>query len=409
MPRGRGGFSVKVAVVARFLPPTIDAVGAYAYYLSHALAKRSVQVTLVTSEGQNALTEHPGVQAQPTVRNWGWLGVGHLMAVLHKGHPDVVSFQYVPQLYGRHGINFGAAALPLLLQIGLGTTVVTTYHELPGPPSRSLKGILHGIASAVQTALIVSGSTRVIAPAERQEEILRRQYPWAARRIVRIPVGSNIPVYPLKKDASAYHRPGPLFLGTFGSGHPWWQYEAAFRILRGLLDCNFQVRLLCIGNIEGSHRGYYQRLRQLASVLRLSDFIEWTGSIPSLEVSRRLQSVDVFLALHRTGITARSTAVAAALAHALPIVTTKGPDADQWLLESGAFIFIDVNDLPGAIGVVAALLRDTASRKEYGRRALALYQKQFSWEEIGGQFLDVISSSCGSCSSAENTRPYPAE
>ncbi|GEM_PF-1362407 len=388
---------MKVTVVVRFLPPVIDAVGAYAYHLSYALAKRSVQVTLVTSAGQNTLTEHPLIQVRPAVRNWGWLGVGRLLAIIHKGHPDVVSFQYVPHLYGRYGINFGAAVLPLLLRLGLGTTVVTTYHELPGRPPCSVKGILYGIASTVQTALIVFGSTKVVVPVERQGEILRRQYPWAARRIVRIPVGSNIPVHPLKKDAPAHHPPGPFVLGTFGSGHPWLQYETALHILRGLLDSNFQVRLFCIGNIEENNPGYYRRLRQLASVLNLSGFIEWTGPLPPLEVSRRLQSVDVFLALHQTGITARSTAVAAAMAHALPIVTTKGPDADQWLLESGTFIFIDTNDLSGAVGVVAAFLKDAASRKEYGRRALALYQKQLSWEEVGKRFLNEISSSCEFC------------
>lgn len=388
---------MRVAIVVRFLPPVTDAVGAYAYHLSHALAKRSVQVRLVTSEGQSALTEHPLVQVEPVVRDWGWRGMRRLIFAIRNGRPDAVSFQYVPQLYGRHGINFSAAAFPFILRLFLRTTVVTTYHELPGRPFCSVKGILHGAASAVQTILIVFGSTKVVVPVERQEELLRRRYPWAARRIVRIPVGSNIPASPENADAPARQHPGPLILGTFGSGHPWWQYEAALRILRELLDRGFQVRLLCIGNVHGSNPAYHQRLRQLASDLRLSGFIEWTGLLPSPEVSRRLQSVDVFLALHHTGITARSTAVAAALAHALPVVTTRGPDADRWLLESGAFIFIDTNDLLGAVRAVGELLRDAAAREAYGRKALALYREHLCWEKIGGQFLNAVSSSCESC------------
>jgi glycosyltransferase involved in cell wall biosynthesis len=105
-----------------------------------------------------------------------------------------------------------------------------------------------------------------------------------------------------------------------------------------------------------------------------------------------LHSVDIFLALQRSGITARSTALIAALAHGLPIVATRGPDADLWLLESGTMVIIDPTDIEKAVREVAQIAGDHQARRNLGRCAREFYQQHLSWETISEQFLDAVAS-----------------
>lgn len=384
---------MKIAIVARYLPATRDAVGEYASQLALTLAQGGIETVLVTSVGAVQLPEHHYLSTQATVKSWKWRGILRLVAALRKQDVDVVNLQYVPHLYGRGGFNLAVAALPFLLQIVAKKPVITTYHEL-GHWRCSIKGgWLLQIVSLIQAMLIMTGSAKVIVPVVRQEEQLRRYFPRLSRKVCRIPVGTNIPVVaPALVSSLEGNRKEVLTLGTFGTGQPWWQYEMAMNILRGLICRGFRARLLCVGDIEGSNPEYYRQLRRLETQLQLLGLVEWTGYRPAQEISRYLRTVDIFLALQRTGVTGRSTALIAALAHGLPIVATHGPDVDDWLLQSGAMAVTDPTDCDQAIDLVANLAMNRDARCHLGQRAQEVYHQHLSWEVIGEQFLRVVRS-----------------
>lgn len=386
---------MRVAIVCRHLPPVIDAVGAYALQLARALARRGTAVTLVSSSNQPALPEkEPLIELYPVVRSWGWSGVLRMVLLFRKLRADAVYYQFVPHMYGRYGIAFPAACLPLLLRMGAGKRVVTTCHELLSYNPKDLRNRLLQQVYRLQAALILRGSDRLVVPTEWQELLLRRYFPRSAARIRTIPVGSNIPA------PDAVSRPSPpthrasdtaqVTLGTFGTGHPWWQYERVLRILRGLRDQGLPVGLLCIGDIVGNNPERYRGLLKLEEQLGLTGSVRWSGIRTPEEISRLLQSVDLFLALQDSGITARSTALMAALAHGLPVVATRGPMADRWLVESGALQVVDSEETESALSAIAQLVREPERRRDLGRRARDLYERHLAWDILADQLLRLL-------------------
>lgn len=386
---------MRVAIVCRHLPPVIDAVGAYALQLARALARRGTAVILVASSGLPVLAEkEPLIELRAVVRSWGWPGVLRMVLLFRKLQVDAVNFQFVPHMYGRYGIAFPAACLPLLLRLGAGKRVVTTCHELFSYNPKDLRNRLLQRVHRLQAALILGGSDRLVVPTEWQELLLHRYFPRSAAKIRRIPVGSNIPA-----PDPAFRPPTPagpasettqVTLGTFGTGHPWWQYERALHIVRGLRDQGLPVGLLCIGDVAGNNPERYRQLRELEERLGLTGSVRWTGIRTPEEISRLLQSVDLFLALQNSGITARSTALMAALAHGLPVVATRGPMADRWLMESGALQAVDSEEPESALSAIAQLIRDPERRRELGRRARDLYERHLAWGILADQILQLL-------------------
>lgn len=381
-----------VLLLARYVPPRVDAVGDYTVQLARALAEQGLEVVIVTSTGPVAASPHPRVQIEPIIERWTWGGCRRVAAVIRRQRADVLNLQFVPHLYGRYGVSLGVAAWPLLLRIWTGCPVVTTCHELLGHrPSGIRQWLLQGLYGW-QAFLIMAGSRVVVVPAVWQETQLRRTFPWWASQVRRIPVGPSIPpsgsIEPAPFDAPAV--PPRLTLVTFGAGHPWWQYERALVLLKAVREAGLSARLICLGAIETTNPVYAQRLRAHAQTLGLSERVEWSGALPPEAISRVLHRADLFLAFQRAGVTARSTAVVTALAHGLPIVATCGPDADAWLLESGGVIAVDLTDWSGTVRTVVRLLRDPAARQRVRDRAAALYRDQFAWDVLAQRWADVF-------------------
>lgn len=384
---------MKVVVVTRHLPPKTDGVGDYTYQLSLALAKAGLQMVLLTSIG-TAPEKHPLLEIQPAVKDWGWGGVFRMVSAVRKLKPDLFCLQYVPHLYSRFGFNLAAASLPLMVRLATGCPVITTCHELLGHHPRGLKAWTLQGAYLFQAWLLLGGSAAVIVPVVWQEAQLRRLFRRLSRKVRRIPVGPSIPMDAAKPPSIS--RPGSnnsreIMLGTFGTG-PWWQHAMAMEVLSGLRATGLQVRLLCLGDLENAQPRYYQRLRALEMRLGLQGAVDWAGRRSSEELSQALRSVDVFLALHETGITGRSTSLATALAHGLPIVATRGPDADPWLLESGAVLAVDPHDVQAAIRSIRLLIDDPSARQALSQRAREVYALYCSWKTISRQFLEVVES-----------------
>lgn len=300
---------------------------------------------------------------------------------------DWVNLQYVPHLFSSRGLSCSVALLPLFIRIQGGPRVVTTCHELLPHRPKGLYVRLLGLAYQIQAFFILFGSDRVIVPVVWQEQRLRESFPWWKGKIRRIPVGPSIgpnSSSALPQDSAS------LTLATFGTGHPWWQYEKALEILRGLLDRGIPARLICLGDIAGTNPPYYKRLLHKSAELHLENSVEWTGRLEEQGLSHRLQSADLFLALQKAGVTARSTALISALAHGLAVIATDGPDADRWLLESDAMAVVPPNDFAALLETTVRLVQDVYGRRALGERARALYQREFSWEKISDKFLKAL-------------------
>lgn len=371
----------------------MDGVGDYTFQLAVAFARAGAEVHLVTSIGQT-ISPPPEIpmRLHAIVDGWGLLGMRRLTDWLVREDFDVVDFQYVPHLYSRGGLYPAGATLPLQIRSASKIAVVTTCHELLGHQPQGLQSRFLESFYWIQAVLLVVGSDRVVVPVVWQGKKLLHYFPSARRKVLRIPVGASIlpAADPPEQNTVPPIPQRKILLGTLGTGHPWWQYEMALEILRGLRHRGVDARLLFLGDIQGTHPAYYERLRRKEASLQLQPQVEWTGRLPEEELSRRLSSIDLFLALQRTGVTARSTALVSALAHGLAILATRGPDADPWLIDSGAMRIIDPCDIPAAVEAAHVLALNSEERWVLRQRAVMLYRESFSWEKISGQFLALF-------------------
>lgn len=385
---------MNIALATRALPPQPDSVGGYTFHLAEAFAQKGHRVLVLASEPSAG----EGGETRPfTVRRlpgwWRFRTWPRLMEELRRFKPDLVNLQYIPQLYSRDGLHFGVALLPSRIRREVGCPVVTTCHELLAHHPTNWLGKFLQIAYGAQAWLILRNSAGVIVPVEWQEKQLLRCFSRFGSKIRRIPVGTNVLPLPLNSIPS---RPSPsaeTVLGTFGTG-PWWDHAMALDLLRALLDRNVHARLLILGDIEGSHPTYYFELRKKEASLRLAGRVEWSGRLSAAELSEKLRWIGLFLAFQPAGVTARSTALAAALSHGLAIVATRGPDADRWLIQSGAMEIIPPDRLEEAVERVQQLLENPSRRESLSARAQAFFREHLSWEKISDRYLQAVSEWC---------------
>lgn len=383
----------KICIVTSHFPPQRSAVGDYALRLSEALVNSGAQVCVLTSiaSGEEAFRE--GIRVSAVSNGWGIRGVWQVIKILRHERPQVVNLQYVPQMYNRYGINLLIALLPCAIRCMLNVPVITTCHEFVGGSPRALKAAVLQICYAAQILLILLGSRRVVVPVERHIEILETYYRRLARRARLIPVGSNIPVCGVQREKSVgdnASRQENWTIATLGTGHPWWNYELALRTVFQLRETGYNIHLRCIGDIEGANPSYFARLQTLSDELDLNGCVTWTGYCAAEEVSAFLSAADIFFFTQITGPTMRSTALMAALAHGLPVVSTRGVDTDQYLLESGAIMFVPADAPEQAAAEIDRLFRDAQLRHEWADKAQELYETKFSWSKIAAQYNEIF-------------------
>jgi polysaccharide biosynthesis protein PslF len=99
--------------------------------------------------------------------------------------------------------------------------------------------------------------------------------------------------------------------------------------LRLLVNRERDVRLVMIGGRDhdsnAEDRRCQQRVDALIGELGLCERVIWTGFTDSAEVSGHLLSADICVLPFRDGATFQRGTLLAALAHGLPVVTTRVP------------------------------------------------------------------------------------
>lgn len=136
-----------------------------------------------------------------------------------------------------------------------------------------------------------------------------------------------------------------------------------------------------VGSSDPTNVAYLNKVEGLIAELGLTDRVFWTGYTPQSEVSANLLASDICVLPYRDGASFRRGSFMAALAHGLPIVSTR-PRVDVPELRHGENILLVPPDAPVALAeAIAGLAGDANLRHRLGEGAARLAQ-DFTWEKI---------------------------
>jgi glycosyltransferase involved in cell wall biosynthesis len=404
---------VRITLISGEFPPMQGGVGDFTNELGHALATLDHEVHVITSASHDTQpkTQNPKPETRNpvivhrSVRGWGWSCWRDIIRLHDALHFDVLNIQYQAAAYGMHpAINL----LPLRLRVRRGGCphTVVTFHDLKVPYLFPKAGRLRWWANLA----LARWSDAIIAT--NAEDFARLSAYSFIRSLSLIPIGSNIsPDPPPDYDRATWRacwglKPDDILLSYFGFLNESKGAETLVRALARLVQRQYNVQstsnlqpfdqaqgrpptsnlqLMMVGGKVGSsdptNVAYLKRIEGLIEERGLTDRVLWTGYTPQPEVSANLLASDVCVLPYRDGASFRRGSFMAALAHGLPIVSTR-PRVDVPELRHGENILLVPPDAPVALAeAIARLAGDARLRCRLGEGAARLAQ-DFTWEKI---------------------------
>jgi glycosyltransferase involved in cell wall biosynthesis len=139
-----------------------------------------------------------------------------------------------------------------------------------------------------------------------------------------------------------------------------------------------------VGDLDGDPA---RRASLAALAARLEAPVTFTGSLAAAEVSAALAGAAVFVSPYTDAVSLGSGTLAAALAHALPVVVFEGAELHPALVP-GSTVLTAPHSAEGLARVLDAALGPEADA--VGAAGRALYERELSWQAIGDRFVELL-------------------
>lgn len=356
-------------------PPQPCGVGDYTHRLVAELRRAGVAVSVATT-ADTKRTENEVLAAELT--NWSARSWRRALRGVPAGSFDLMHVQYPGRFYGftpsQSLMTFIARSVaPELPRI-------LTVHEFS--VAHPLRRLTVGALAAGADAVTVTDGV--------EESAFRRSMPWLAPKLHRIPMASTIPVLEISPGERRAIRSGmgigeeDFLVAFFGFLHPNKGIEYlldAFALFRRRLPA---ARLLLMSRFEPESDTYHESLLRKSTTPGLAGAVRWAGYLPAEEVSRRLGASEAAFLPFDEGVSMRRLSFLTAMAHGLPVVTTRGAAGAEVLgLDDGANVLLaDRGAAPDA--AAALLLRlagDPALCAALGRGAKE-WSAPFQWSAV---------------------------
>jgi glycosyltransferase involved in cell wall biosynthesis len=130
-------------------------------------------------------------------------------------------------------------------------------------------------------------------------------------------------------------------------------------------------------------------LRRRSPLAAWDGSVRCTGYLSPEDVSAWLASSDLLLAPFDEGVSTRRGSVVAALAHRLPVISTRGTATDGAVFEHGGIALADAADHAGFIAAVERLVASEEAREAMRTPAAALYEREFTWPRIAERIMQA--------------------
>jgi glycosyltransferase involved in cell wall biosynthesis len=155
----------------------------------------------------------------------------------------------------------------------------------------------------------------------------------------------------------------------------------AFQIASGERE---ELRLVVVGGTLQGHASFAEKACELPRQMGIDDKVIWAGaySWDSDKASTYLRAADAFVLPIDIGVQMNNSSFAAAAAHGLPIIATRGPDLEQQFIHKENVFLCPPRDPESMAAAIRLLMGDPDLRSTIGAGALRLAQDWFSWDVV---------------------------
>lgn len=364
-------------IITSEYPPQPGGVSDYTRMVAEGLASAGDEVHVWCPDAAGAAPEIEGVTVHRvsgsfTAANLRCVG----QALDQFPSPRRVLVQWVP-----HGFGFRSMNLMFCLWLWLRAfrhrdEIELMVHEPflsfgEGSWRQDLVAVVHRL----MTIVLLRATRRVWISIPAWESCWRPYKLGRAVKFTWLPVGSNIPIADSAKAApeirARYLTDGELLIGHFGSYDP----NAAQLLSNAvphLMKNGMKSSLLLLG-----HGSAKMRSTLIDMQPSLANRIHATGTLEPGELSRHISACDVMVQPYIDGVSSRRTSTMVALAHGVPVVTTKGRLTESLWMQNDAVALAPVENVSELGQIATRLLTDASARQRSSLGARAFYSEHF--------------------------------
>lgn len=358
-----------VALLGRKDEPT-DGVDDYCSLLGRALEQRGIELRKVRV---------PWIEK-------GWqAALRQLWRESSGWHDGWVLIQYTAIGWSRRGFPFGVlGALAILRRRGVRCVVVFHEADHQGKDLRSI-GRIRGACQDWVIRRLYRGATKAVftIPLEAVSWL-----PQGPRKAAFIPIGSNIPECPDRRQAPGApdREKTVIVFGITEVPSAAREVEEIVAVMREAGKAIPKLRLVAVG------RGSMEVQQQLARALEACDVqVVVRGVLPAEEVAREFKHADVLLFV-RGAITPQRGSAIAGVACGLPIVGYR--DGKTWgPLDQAGVEWSPWRDRDSLVRGLVRVLSDPRRWTELHERNLRVQRQCLSWETIAAEFCRLLDNS----------------
>lgn len=384
----------KVLFIAGDFPPTFGGLPDYAALFTQGLATHGLNVTVMTTKlkGQEDRSFRQGVQICRAISDWRLSEISSILRIIDEMGPGTI----VNLMYGgfamrrRPLVNF----LPILLRIlRPNFRVIVTIHEFRTQRSRWRVWALPMIMYA-HGLIFVDRADR---------ELLLRWTKLKRPEMECIPIAPNIlPVSINKSNREEWRRrlgivdktPIVTFFGGISRQKGFLSLLEAMKDLRrDIVPCC----LLIVGWFDPGYIGNEGHEHEVREALRdglSAGWIRFAEGCPPDLVSEHLHASDIVVLPFVRGARSNNGSLLAAIAHGLPVLTTRGVDTPNGFAEEYGVALVPAGDSMALRKRLMEILMSDQERSCLGTEALRA-AKLVSWDSVA-RMAAAFYRSCGS-------------
>jgi glycosyltransferase involved in cell wall biosynthesis len=238
---------------------------------------------------------------------------------------------------------------------------------------------------------LLRDSDRLIVVSERARVGLSARFSAVNDKSVLIPTPPLLRMCPENNGAARQRcreslgiTPADSMFVYFGYVYPGKGVETLFKAFKIVSAQRSNIRLVMVGgDIDlKNHASYMQAIRRMPTEMDIDDRVKWTGGYAwdSDEASAFLRAADVAVFPFDSGVSLHNSSFAAAAAHGLPVITTRGETLEQPFAHRKNVFLCPPKD-PAAMALAMETLIDNPTIKQDLRAGvLDLAREWYSWE-----------------------------